>query len=151
MTHNVISFRKAAEQDYPLLFEIEKKTFIRNFDITFPTLQAFRKFFLDKPYQLSIITYKNIPVGSFFLSVTSNAIDIEGITILPEYQNKGIGTYTVKNILNRHPDVLFRLVTHPENYPAIKLYYNTGFTVVGYKENYYGDGQPRLILERKPQ
>jgi len=37
------------------------------------------------------------------------------------------------------------LVTHPDN-PALKLYESLGFTVESRKENYWGDGEPRLVL-----
>ena len=40
------------------------------------------------------------------------------------------------------------LVTHPQNTAALKLYSKYGFIVTGQKENYYGDGEPRLILTK---
>lgn len=35
-----------------------------------------------------------------------------------------------------------------ENASAIILYLKLGFEIYGLKENYYGDGQPRLLLKR---
>jgi len=38
------------------------------------------------------------------------------------------------------------LAAHPDNFRAIKLYQSLGFAIESRKENYYGDGEPRLIL-----
>lgn len=38
------------------------------------------------------------------------------------------------------------LVTHPENTKAIRLYESLGFKIAERKENYYGDGEPRVVL-----
>jgi ribosomal-protein-alanine N-acetyltransferase len=38
------------------------------------------------------------------------------------------------------------LVTHPQNDIALKLYTSLGFKVESREENYFGDGEPRLVL-----
>lgn len=38
------------------------------------------------------------------------------------------------------------LVTHPENRSALELYSSLGFKVEARQENYFGDGEPRLVL-----
>jgi ribosomal protein S18 acetylase RimI-like enzyme len=38
------------------------------------------------------------------------------------------------------------LVVHPDNIGAIKLYNSLGFETESLKENYFGDGEPRLIM-----
>jgi ribosomal-protein-alanine N-acetyltransferase len=38
------------------------------------------------------------------------------------------------------------LVTHPENSSALELYSSLGFKVESRQENYFGDGEPRLVL-----
>jgi len=38
------------------------------------------------------------------------------------------------------------LITHPLNTPAILLYLKNGFQITGWKDNYYGDSEPRIIF-----
>ena len=40
------------------------------------------------------------------------------------------------------------MITHPKNIAAIILYLKNGFEIASWKENCYGDGEPRLILQR---
>ena len=40
------------------------------------------------------------------------------------------------------------LVTHPDNIKAIALYQSLGFAIESRKENYYGDGEPRIVMAR---
>ena len=42
-----------------------------------------------------------------------------------------------------------RLTVRPENVVAIHLYRSVGFLVIEQRKNYYGDGETRLLLERK--
>lgn len=71
---------------------------------------------------------------------------IDGLVIKPTFQKQGIGREVMRRILEELRG--FRridLVTHPEN-PAIKLYESLGFKIESRKENYYGDGEPRLVM-----
>lgn len=60
----------------------------------------------------------------------------------------GIGRAVLEQILSEFQYVKrIDLVTHPEN-PALGLYQSLGFAVEERKENFYGDGEPRLVLAR---
>ena len=56
----------------------------------------------------------------------------------------------VKELIKLVGDKAIITVTHPQNTGAIILYLEHGFKIVGWKDDYYGDGQPRLMLEYKP-
>jgi ribosomal protein S18 acetylase RimI-like enzyme len=43
----------------------------------------------------------------------------------------------------------FELVTHPENTSAIITYLKSGFKIKAWKDNYFGDGQPRILLVKE--
>jgi ribosomal-protein-alanine N-acetyltransferase len=40
------------------------------------------------------------------------------------------------------------LVTHPDNAAAIALYGSLGFALESRKEDYFGDGEPRVVMQR---
>ena len=74
-----------------------------------------------------------------------------GVVVIPELQRQGIAREAVKIILEMLKGVkLIDLVTHPENKKAIGLYTSLGFKKVGkQKENYFGDGEPRIKMVLK--
>lgn len=71
---------------------------------------------------------------------------ISGLVVSPSHQGQGIARTALTQVLKEHPDATrVDLVTHPDN-PALKLYESLGFKIEDRKENYYGDGEPRLVL-----
>lgn len=91
-----------------------------------------------------IILYGNQPIGSILVTSEDNHIHIGRFYILPEFQNKGIGTYILKDVLvkadkAKQSTTLAVLRINP----AISLYKRYGFTVTGSNEHQY-------LMERKP-
>lgn len=71
---------------------------------------------------------------------------ISGLVVSPEFQGKGLGRQVLQQVLDKYPEIArVDLVTHPDN-PALKLYESLGFIVESRKENYWGEGEPRLVL-----
>lgn len=76
----------------------------------------------------SIILYKQKSVGRLYVQKMKEEIRVVDIAILPEYRNKGLGTFLLKSILEeaQKSDKYVRL--HIEGYnPAIRLYKRLGF------------------------
>jgi ribosomal protein S18 acetylase RimI-like enzyme len=74
---------------------------------------------------------------------------ISGMIVRPEFQGRGIARSALQTILDAHKGVSrVDLVTHPDN-PARALYESMGFEVESRKENYFGDGEPRLVMVLK--
>ena len=72
---------------------------------------------------------------------------ISGLVITPTYQGQGIAREVLSKLLDEFIGMgRVDLVTHPDNHPALKLYESFGFVVESRKENYYSDGEPRLVL-----
>jgi len=87
------------------------------------------------------IEYQKKADGSIYLS---------GLMVKPEFQGKGIGREAMRQVLEEVSDVeRIWLATHPSNTPAIKLYLSFGFIIEEKIENYFGDGEPRIIMSRK--
>jgi [ribosomal protein S18]-alanine N-acetyltransferase len=71
---------------------------------------------------------------------------ISGLVVLPAYQGQGIAREVMTKVLAELGDIeRIDLVTHPGN-PALNLYTSLGFVEEALHENYYGDGEPRLVL-----
>jgi GNAT superfamily N-acetyltransferase len=97
-----------------------------------------------------IILYDDRPIGTYCCIRNEDSYHLERFYILPEYQNKGIGTYILKDILDMADGagLPVRLMWLNIN-PAASLYMLVGFKVTGKlaidgKEEYF------VLAERKP-
>lgn len=90
-------------------------------------------------------------VGSVMYQMkTPDHARISGLAIRPDFQNRGIGRAVMTKILEELKDIPnIDLVTHPDNDRAIKLYESLGFTLGERIENYFGDGEPRVVMTFK--
>ena len=78
-----------------------------------------------------IIIYDGKPIGTIATVESEDCIEIGQFFILPDYQNKGIGTYLLKSILDK-ADRLGTNVTLKflKNNPVQSLYVRHGFQLV---------------------
>jgi GNAT superfamily N-acetyltransferase len=98
-----------------------------------------------------IITYDSKLIGTIATIESEDCIEIGQFIILPDYQNKGIGTHLLKNILDK-ADKLGKSVKlrFLKNNPVKSLYIRNGFRVVytseilHYMERKVGDGSSSL-------
>jgi RimJ/RimL family protein N-acetyltransferase len=77
-------------------------------------------------------------IGSIEYNMESEDIaNLSGVVVSPEFQGHGVAREAIKQLLEKIGDVKeVRLVTHPHNTPAIKLYLSFGFVIEGWKDNY---------------
>jgi [ribosomal protein S18]-alanine N-acetyltransferase len=76
-----------------------------------------------------------------------DTVYISNVAVLPEFRRQGIARSAMLSLLKRSNGATrIELATHPENKAALELYSSLGFVVESRKENYFGDGEPRLIL-----
>lgn len=71
------------------------------------------------------------------------------MVVAPQVRGQGVGRALVAGLLDRIRDrgpgrVL--LTVHPGNSAAIGLYHSSGFQQVGDESDYFGPGEPRLVL-----
>jgi len=95
-------------------------------------------------YKPDIITYDGKPIGTIATIENEDRVEIGQFFILPDYQNKGIGTHLLKSILDK-ADQLGKNVTlrFLKNSPVKSLYVRNGFQIVHADERLY-------YMERKP-
>jgi putative hydrolase of the HAD superfamily len=98
-----------------------------------------------------IILYGDQPIGTIFIFKDEKYLDIEKFYIHPEYQNKGIGSYLLKQVLDdaEKTGLTARLAVLKIN-PAVSLYRRHGFESV--KEDdlfYFKEYKPRAADKPK--
>ena len=89
--------------------------------------KLFNKFMKENSKNIELIYLKDKLVG-FYNGKTKddNSFEIDNICIMPEYQNKGIGTAVLKEILFENKDKEVSLQCFKDN-PAIDWYKKIGF------------------------
>ena len=136
---------EASEADIPELIDIERSVGSTN---TYSAMLSEA----DWREELGTCTVKLIKrdgktVGSIaYQEKTPDHVYISGIIVRPESQGQGIAKDALRQVLDTYSNAArIDLVTHPDN-PALHLYESLGFKVEDRKENYWGEGHPRLIL-----
>ncbi|OGG59709.1 hypothetical protein A2765_03920 [Candidatus Kaiserbacteria bacterium RIFCSPHIGHO2_01_FULL_56_24] len=99
-----------------------------------------------------LIKHENTPIGSIMYDEKGDVAYISYMVVDPAYQGRGVARKALISVLEELKGKRrIELVTHPDNAKALKLYQSLGFIVEGRKENYYGDGEPRLMLVKENQ
>lgn len=89
-------------------------------------------------------------IGTVAYRIRPNrSVYISNVIVAPFVRGRGYARSALSFVLETNKDApRVDLVTHPENEPALRLYVSLGFTVESCKDNYFGDGEPRLVLAR---
>ncbi len=144
-----ISLKKAELEDIPTLLLLEKsvdgvKTYspMLTEDEWIVAMQIGTVYLIEEDgYVVGDVSYE--PKGK-------GGVHISGLVINPEFQRKGISRKAMEQILEELKEYKrIELAVHPQNIKALSLYESLGFVMEEQKENYYGDGEPRLIMTLK--
>lgn len=144
MTQKII-FRKADEKDWNIIKDIEGTVASKLF---FPLVKEEEIKDYIKNSTVIIMYLGEDPIGTVsFEEKKDGSIYFNGLTIKPEYQGRGYAKKAMEEALNRSAGkTSFVLSVHPENSIAIAIYLKLGFVIKFWKDDYYGDGEPRLVL-----
>ncbi len=138
------SFRNCTVNDFDFLFELKKQNFKWYVDKIWGWKDDEQKERLkqDLEEHLShkrIILIDNKPVGIYVVHITENGdLFINEISILREYQNKGIGRKILEEQLKENQSKGIRTILQVfKDNPAKSLYEKLGFKVYGETETHY--------------
>ncbi len=147
----MLSYKKATEQDWEAVRDLEKKaaSVAPRFFLAYNSEKEMRDY-LQK-CKVFFVLKDNQPIGTVAYSPKEPGhISIDGLAILPQYAGKGYGTEAMEWLLDQIKDAKkVDLVVHPHNSGAIRIYLKMGFQIEGWKDNYFGDGEPRLELVKE--
>lgn len=131
------------DKDYNFIYETKKqayKTYVeQNYGawVEQDQLEMFKTFIEDRKNNIQIITLDNKQIGFVDGKVVSNTLYEQGnICVVPEYQNKGIGTHYLTTLINSHPDKNISLRVFKQN-PAQNLYKRLGFEITGETKTHF--------------
>ncbi|MCU0680442.1 MAG: GNAT family N-acetyltransferase [Planctomycetes bacterium] len=79
-----------------------------------------------------------------------NTVHINGLIITKKFRGQGFARQTMNLLLKKMLKYSrIELVVHPHNNKAVCLYLSLGFFIESWRDNYFGDGEPRLMLVKK--
>ncbi|MFA6493064.1 MAG: N-acetyltransferase [Patescibacteria group bacterium] len=138
-----MKLKEATKEDLKAILNFEKEAASQTFHAMI-TEQEIKEFLIQN--KVFFINYESKNVGLIGYEPKEDSNYISELIVSSDYQSKGIATNAVKELLKTIGDKPSELHTHPENNSAIIVYLKSGFKIKGWKDNYYGDGEPRLIL-----
>ena len=145
---NTIVLKRATLKDFDEVAKIEKTAEGRTYCAVTERKEIIS--FIKNDF-VFLIKNKEIVVGLVaFGKISKKTAYCNGLVILPKFRGKGFArkamTLAIKKMA-KYPRI--ELVVHPHNTPAISLYLSLGFVIEDWKDNYYGNGEPRLVMRKK--
>ncbi|MDP2652299.1 MAG: GNAT family N-acetyltransferase [bacterium] len=144
-----ITFKRAATKDVDAFLDIEQSIHeTRTYSAMTDPKEVLEE--IEKGVVYLILENEKVVGSVVYLMKTPEHAHIDGLIVRPEFQNRGIGRTAMLKILEELKNVpKIDLVTHPDNEYAIKLYESLGFILGERIENYFGDGEPRVVMTLK--
>ncbi|MEK7462910.1 MAG: N-acetyltransferase [Patescibacteria group bacterium] len=143
-----LTFRKATPKDADVYLELEKTAIgQKTYSGIKDKEEALQEFSENEVY----LIYKDGGlVGSTEFEMKSpDHAYLAGVVIHPNFQGQGIAREATLFRLEKLKNVKrVDVVTHPENFKIINLYQSLGFKIEKRIENYFGDGEPRVMIVR---
>lgn len=146
-----ISVRPIEKDEIKLVYELEKAIF---HPIYYP--QFVLKQFYDLMPKLFLVA---VNASNEVLGYTQGGINVEknegwilSLATNEKYRRNGIGGQLSKKIVELLKSKGMKnilLTVHPANESAVNLYDRLGFKLNEAVDDYYGDGEPRLVMEMK--
>ncbi|HEX9430341.1 MAG TPA: ribosomal protein S18-alanine N-acetyltransferase [Candidatus Bathyarchaeia archaeon] len=104
----------------------------------------------DNPETFLVLTLNNEIVGYGVVDRWEDHDHLISIAVRPDSRRKGLGEALLveleKRLSNERP---LRLEVRQSNFAAIHLYSKRGFTKTGLAEEYYGDGENAIVMEKR--
>ena len=143
-----LSFRRATEEDIEAYLELERTAIGNKTYSGIVDKDEAQEDFSENEVYLIYKDGKLAGSTEFEMKSPEHAY-LSGVVVHPDFQGQGIAREAALFRLEKLKGVKrIDVVTHPENIKIIDLYESLGFTVEKQIENYFGDGEPRVMLAR---
>ncbi|MDP3093925.1 MAG: GNAT family N-acetyltransferase [bacterium] len=137
--------RVVSDKDWHWVAKIEKKIGHRYYQPF--ALNRLKEYF--RRAIVFLIEVSDRPAGYFAYKINKSKNDGEilAMGILSKHRRQGVASRAIKKAFEELKDCKkIIIVVHPGNVPAVNFYLKNGFKISTYKENYFGDKEPRFIL-----
>ena len=131
------------DEDYEFVFKVKKNAYKKYVEKYWGSWNEdeqrkyYENFITTVKNNAFIIMYEKIKIGFYNGEIISNGnYEIGNICILPQYQNKGIGSKILREKLKENKDRDIEIQYFKQN-PVGKLYKRLGFTQNGETEYHY--------------
>ena len=140
-----LNIRPARLKDWKVILNIESQA-LNKYYSTGTTKSATTKYLNTETILLAYLK-KNF-IGKISYYKNNNNVHISGLVIDDKYRGNGYGRILTKYVIELHPLInKFSLTVHPLNMHAKNIYLNMGFKTKKVIDNYYGDGEPRELMD----
>lgn len=142
MNNQRYGLRRITENDYDFIYQVKKDAYKKYVEIYFGNWEEelqkeyFKKFIETYKEEAFIITSEGKDIGFYNGCTTETKYEIGNICIIPEYQNRGIGTAILKDLLLEKSGKEITLQYFKRN-PVDRLYERLGFKLVGETQFHY--------------
>ena len=145
-----VCVRPADPADFESLHEVDGRVFG---ELAYPYF-TLRQLFDAFPTCWLVAASPNGLVGySFGVPSTDHTYAwLFGLAVDPHHRNLGYGTTLTRETLSLFATMgveTVHLTVEPANHTATRLYRTFGFTEAGYRKNYFGAGEHRLVMTRR--
>lgn len=136
-----IVLKEGVEADIPRFLELESR-------LASKTYSPEKSLVLGNNNCLYLIKVGGEKIGHILLDKREDGTAyLNTFSIDPAFQGRGLGTKAMAEFMSKIAKFKsVDLVTHPENTKAIKLYERFGFKIKETKQDYFGDGEPRVVM-----
>lgn len=134
--------RRVTDDDYDFIYNVKKDAYKRYVEIYYGSWdeqsqrEYFNSFFNKYKNESFIITLNGKKIGFMNSSFVDNKYEIGNICIITEYQNRGIGTNILSNLISQNIDKEIYLQYFKIN-PVGRLYERLGFKVIDETKYHY--------------
>lgn len=136
-----ITFRQAEEEDFEFLWNLHKATMRSYVDEIWGWDEEFQRDYFSNRFEkinIELIILDNARIGAIEIRDKENELYVANFEIIPQFQNKGIGSTILKRIINiseskKKPLKLQVLKVNP----AKRLYKRLGFETVDKTETHF--------------
>jgi ribosomal protein S18 acetylase RimI-like enzyme len=144
-----LTYKKLSEDDWKTTTAIESASADGKIFKAYTDEKDAREFLRKSTVYLILLG--NTPIGTVsYERKSKDHAYIDTLIILPEYRGHGYASEAFGWLLGQLKEYTkVDLVTHPHNSKALSIYLKYGFVIESWKDNYFGDGEPRLVLVRK--
>jgi len=127
----MIKLKTCTKDDYKFVYKLVEDMFKTNLNVTYLKLETFEEFvsraFTGNDIHYIITNEKEEKIGHVHI-MKNNEI---GYSVIPQFQNKGIGTEAVKKIMEMHRRERYFLTIHNQNKASIRVAEKNGFLPKG--------------------